>query len=136
IFGSSPELQSRALKWIRRELQVFDFLNSEPSDGREAPSTRATRKASNAEFLLEYVVAILKTVEIKGSGGQAEAMLQDFLGRDYARLFLHELESWLRSPYIDIEAWDCHVQYVRPTGCGESSIGQNRSEQDGSDYRN
>ncbi|KAK5254000.1 hypothetical protein LTR16_004985, partial [Cryomyces antarcticus] len=109
IFGSSPELQSRALKWIRRELQVFDFLNSEPSDGREAPSTRATRKASNAEFLLEYVVAILKTVEIKGSGGQAEAMLQDFLGRDYARLFLHELESWLRSPYIDIEAWDCHV---------------------------
>lgn len=70
-----------------------------------------TRKANNAEFLLEYIIAILKTVDIKGSGGQAEDMLQEFLGRDNTRLFLHELRAWLRSPYTSLDDWDRNVQY-------------------------
>lgn len=70
-----------------------------------------TRRANNAEFLLEYIIAILKTVDIKGSGGQAEDMLQEFLGRDNTRLFLHELKAWLRSPYTSLEDWDRNVQY-------------------------
>ena len=41
-------------------------------------------------------------------------MLQDFLGRDNTRLFLHELKAWLRSPYT-LEDWDRHVQYDTPT---------------------
>ena len=141
---------SRARKWIRRELQVFDFLSvdfgpsrpdltsssvahPQPSGTRtttpttttgesvpHAPTTTAQsqpddtlyrKRASNAEFLLEYVLAILKTVDIKGSQGQAEEMLSDFLGRENARLFLHELRAWLRSPYTDLESWDRHVQY-------------------------
>ncbi len=106
LFNRDEELVSRARKWIRRELQVFEFLSIE---GNEAEGV--TRRANNAEFLLEYIVAILKTVDIKGSGGQAEDMLQEFLGRDNTRLFLHELRAWLRSPYTSLEDWDRHVQY-------------------------
>ena len=104
--NSDQELISKARKWIRRELQVFEFLSSSSgsNDG-------VARKANNAEFLLEYIIAILKTVNIRASGGQAEDMLQEFLGRDNARLFLHELGSWLRSPYVQIADWDRHVQY-------------------------
>ena len=59
-------------------------------------------------------MAILKTVDVRGSQGQAEEMLKDFLGRDNARLLLHELASFLRSPY-SIETWDCKVQYPSST---------------------
>jgi hypothetical protein len=54
-------------------------------------------------------------VDIKGSAGQAEELLRDFLGRDNARLFLHELLAWLRSPYASLEDWDRHVQYPNLT---------------------
>lgn len=105
-FSRDEELVSRARKWIRRELQVFEFLSSDGTEAEGVP-----RRANNAEFLLEYIIAILKTVDIKGSGGQAEDMLQEFLGRDNTRLFLHELRGWLRSPYISLDDWDRHVQY-------------------------
>ncbi|MCJ1436971.1 hypothetical protein MMC27_006354 [Xylographa pallens] len=105
-FVRDNELISRARKWIRRELHVFEFLG--PNTGHD---NRAVGKAGNVEFLLEYIVAILKTVDIKGSGGQAQDMLQEFLGTDNTRLFLHELRAWLRSPYIALEAWDRNVQY-------------------------
>lgn len=109
LFCCDEELISRARKWVRRELQVFEFLNTEAASGKGI-----TRKANNVEFLLEYIIAILKTVDINGSGGQAEEMLQEFLGRDNARLFLHELKSWLRSPYVLIQDWDRQVQYSEP----------------------
>ena len=117
IFSRDAELISRARKWIRRELQVFDFLSLD-GNGEEGIS----RRASNAEFLLEYIIAILKTVDIKGSGGQAEDMLQEFLGRDNTKLFLHELRAWLRSPYVSLEDWDRHVQYAE--GPGTKSTGR------------
>ena len=86
LFTSDTELVSRARKWIRRELQVFEFLNPDRASGSD-------RRANNAEFLLEYIVAILKTVDIQGSRGQAEEMLKNFLGRENTVLFLHELRS-------------------------------------------
>ncbi|KAL8930390.1 MAG: hypothetical protein Q9172_000099 [Xanthocarpia lactea] len=107
LFSRDEELLRRARKWIRRELQVFDFLNI---DGQEEEGIM--RRTNNAEFLLEYIVAILKTVDVKGSGGQAEEMLQEFLGRENTQLFLHELKAWLRSPYTSLEDWDRHVQYA------------------------
>ena len=109
-FTASEELQSRARMFIRRELRVFEFLNA---DELQSANQVAGRRARNAEFLLEYIVAILKTVDIKGSEGQAEDMLQEFLGRDNARLFLHELGAWLRSPYMSLENWDDAVQYSK-----------------------
>ena len=106
LFCCDEELISRARKWIRRELQVFEYLNS---DGNDAEQDDIRTK--NAEFLLEYIIAILKSVDIKGPDGQAEVKLQEFLGRDDARLFLHELRAWLQSPYTLLEDWDRHVQY-------------------------
>lgn len=85
-------MQSRAKKWIRRELRVFDFL-------------------INVEFLLEYIMAMLRTVDIKDSTGKPAHLLQEFLGRQHASLFLHELNQWLRSPYKEMSAWDDIVQY-------------------------
>jgi len=66
VFNRDDELVSRARIFMRRELQVFGFLN--PNHTSESND----RRANNAEFLLEYIVAILKTVDIQGSGGQAE----------------------------------------------------------------
>ncbi|KAM0262425.1 hypothetical protein ACHAQJ_001676 [Trichoderma viride] len=127
--------------WIRRELQVFSFLTADESgsasrsgDANEGMA-QARRRANNAEFLLEYIIAILKTVDIMGSAGQAEDMLSEFLGRDNARLFLHELRSWLRSPFTKLEDWDRAVQYdpVTPRDISSASSsgpepGQSRNE--------
>lgn len=39
-------------------------------------------------------------------------MLSDFLcDGDHARLFLHELKAWLRSPARTLEVWDREVKY-------------------------
>lgn len=95
-------MQARARKWIRRELRIFEFLQ---------PDFEGERPVRNAEFLLEYVMALLRNVDIKDSTGKAESLLREFLGRENARLFLHELEAWLRSPFHDILDWDDAVQY-------------------------
>lgn len=85
---------------------VFDMQSRvEEHDGG------AKRRANNAEFLLEYIIGIMKAVNLKGSGGHAEELLKDFLGLDDAKLFLHELRAWLRSPYVALEDWDRNVQY-------------------------
>lgn len=137
LFASDPELVSRARTWIRRELQVFEYLSGEPQSDGAAPSSspaggssggRSTnparqRRADNAHFLLEYIIAILKTVDIQGSCGEAEDMLQDFLGRAHTRLFLHELRAWLRSPYTSLEDWDRNVQYAEPQQPSRPALG-------------
>lgn len=109
-FSKSLELEARARKWIRRELQVFDFLSADtPASGGQHQ-----RRVENAEFLLLYIISILKTVDIKGSSGKAQELLSSYLGEENARLFLHELEAWLRSPYVNLHDWDAHVQYATP----------------------
>lgn len=92
-FARSPALQSRARAWVRRELRAFDL------------------GPANAEFVLAYVVAMLGVLELKGAGGAAVERLGELLGVEHAALFLHELESWLRSPFERIEDWDRRVQY-------------------------
>jgi hypothetical protein len=106
VFHQDPTLVHRAKIWIRRELQVFEFLN-----GESVGEGLSKRRAKNAEFLGEYIIAIIRSIDIRGSTGQAEELLQEFLGRENARLFLHELESWLRSPYERLRDWDETVQY-------------------------
>ncbi|KAG9244892.1 RING finger domain protein [Calycina marina] len=123
-FSRDEDLVSRARKWIRRELQVFEFLKADDT-------SRSDRRAKNAEFLLEYIVAILKTVNIQDSGGQAEDMLQEFLGRDNTKLFLHEMRSWLRSPYLNIEDWDGNVQYSETNTVKEPALISSQTMRDG-----
>lgn len=134
LFNRDEELVSRARKWIRRELRVFTFLNSEersspPPQGMSRVNGPGqprleNRRANNAEFLLEYIIAILRTVDIKGSAGQAEELLRDFLGRENARLFLHELQAWLRSPYTSLEDWDRNVQYEDTVGSRDATTNE------------
>ncbi|KAF2851210.1 hypothetical protein T440DRAFT_449171 [Plenodomus tracheiphilus IPT5] len=107
MIANSDDLQSRARTWIRRELRVFTFLYTDA----EAASSGSATTSSNAEFLLSYIVSILKMVDIKASNGHAENLLAEFLGRENARLFLHELSAWLRSPHTKVEDWDKAVQY-------------------------
>ncbi len=61
--------------------------------------------------MLEYIVTILKSMDMQGSDGQAEETIREFLGRDYTRLLLHELRAWLRSPCQSLSEWDRMVQY-------------------------
>ena len=108
---TDEHLVRRAKKWIRRELQVFSYLGSLPENRDGEAASSEARGSSNAEFLLSYIIAILKTVDIQSARGQAEDMLTDYLSRTDATLFLHELRAWLRSPYESLESWDSHVQY-------------------------
>ena len=111
-FAASSALQTRARIFLRRELRVFTFLDRRPA-------------GANREFLIEYLVAVLKSNDPKGADGQAEELVKEFLGREDARLLLHELDAWLRSPYERLEAWDSHVQYgtTRERAGGSSKRG-------------
>lgn len=95
-FTSSPALQNRARIFLRRELQVFSFLNTH----------------QRMEFVLEYIVAMLKSMEIKGADGAMVRLVGEMLGKEDAGLLCHELEAWLRSPFGRLEDWDANVQYA------------------------
>lgn len=86
---------------------MFTFLHTDPAGS----SSDVATTSSNAEFLLSYIVSILKMVDLKASNGHAENLLAEYLGRENSKLFLHELNNWLRSPYTKVEVWDREVQY-------------------------
>lgn len=127
-FSDQADTQSRVRAWTRRELQVFEFLNDDSSSGQTESSSDSLlpegarrRRQNNAEFVLEYIIAILKTVDVQSD--HTEELLKDFLGRDHTKLFLHELRNFLRSPY-SVEAWDRHVQYSEPQAAPHSPGGR------------
>jgi len=113
IFATDPRVVSRARIWLQRELRVFRFLYAENGDSSSPPEQHPIHrcKPCRAEFLLEYIIAILKSMDMQGSTGQAEGLIQEFLGRDYTRLLLHELRAWLKSPCQTLREWDRVVQY-------------------------
>jgi hypothetical protein len=81
MIASSEDLQSRARTWIRRELRVFSFLYPFST----ASSNNATTTSGNAEFLLSYIVSIVKMVDVKASDGHAENLLTEFLVKEPVR---------------------------------------------------
>ncbi|KAK6536303.1 hypothetical protein TWF281_000543 [Arthrobotrys megalospora] len=91
---SSPALISKAKSFIRRELEVFDWTEG------------------NREWLVEYIVGILKTVRLKDASGRAEDLVEEFLGREFAGVFLHELDAFLRSPFGRVREWDRWAKYA------------------------
>lgn len=107
MIAGDQDLQSRARTFIRRELRVFSFLHTDSA----GPANQAATTSGNAEFLLAYVVSIIKLVDIRASNGHAQNLLSEFLGRDSAILLLHELNAWLRSPFTRLKEWDEEVQY-------------------------
>jgi hypothetical protein len=134
IFTRSPELQRKARIFLRRELQVFPFLSP-----NHTSFGIGDRRATNTEFLLEYIIAVLKVWDMKshnegqnmdldqtepgggtgvgnGNGdgvgtGRAVQLVGDYLGRDVTRRLFRELEMWLRSPFQKLGEWDGSVQY-------------------------
>jgi hypothetical protein len=106
MIAFSPTLQTRAKAWIRRELKVFDF----PNLGSTSPSRRwFAGHLKSAEHLLDYIMEMIKVTDIKG--GRAEELLIEHFGEEDTPLFLHELSSWLRSPFATLEDWDGIIQY-------------------------
>ncbi|PSK53883.1 hypothetical protein B9Z65_7689 [Elsinoe australis] len=107
LFRSSPHLQRKARLFLRRELQVFTFLKT----------------TSRLEFVLEYIVGMLRKLEIKGADGGMENLVAEVLGRAGAKLLLHEIGAWLESSFDRLEDWDRAVQYrdgeVMRMGSGE-----------------
>lgn len=112
---ADPDLIARARVWIRRELEVFEFLNHPGEMHRSDPRDRRRQRLQNTpEHLLQYVICILKIVDLQASDGHAENLLSDHLGRDNCKVFLHELRSFIRSPFQTVAEWDRHVQYNEP----------------------
>ncbi|KAK6516583.1 hypothetical protein TWF506_006486 [Arthrobotrys conoides] len=103
---SSPTLISKAKSFIRRELEVFDWTEG------------------NREWLVEYIVGILKTVRLKDASGKAEDLIEEFLGREFAGVFLHELDAFLRSPFGRVREWDRWAKYEMeiPKDLGEVQL--------------
>ena len=67
--------------------------------------------SANSEFLVEYVVGVLKSVSLRGSAGQAEEILAEVLGKENAQIFVHELNAFMRSPFTRLQSFDDFVQY-------------------------
>ena len=103
-FCEDGRLRSRAKAFIRRELCALHLLDARTY-------RRPLWRVSNAEVFLERVICMLKAVDLQASDGLAEQWLCQHFERKHARLFLHELRAWLRSPYLTLEAWDRHAQY-------------------------
>lgn len=58
-------------------------------------------------------------------------MLGDFLGREHAALFWHELRSWLRSPAGTLAAWDREVRYPESGGRKRRVAGEREERAEG-----
>lgn len=92
--------------FLRRELRVFAFLDTVPGP-------------RNRDYLVEYIVAVLKVNELRGADGRAEELVAEFVGEENAGRLLHELCEWLRSPFERLEEWDEVVQYKHQLQAGE-----------------
>ncbi|RPB15224.1 hypothetical protein P167DRAFT_563218 [Morchella conica CCBAS932] len=116
-FQRSPALVSRARTFLRRELQVFPWLDGD------------------REYVLEYVTAILKCIDLRGAEGAAEEMIADFVGRGNAQVLVHELYAWVRSPFERLVQFDSFVQYSEvEEGAGDGG-GRKEERGRGDSYR-
>ncbi|KAJ6523301.1 hypothetical protein B0H19DRAFT_651907 [Mycena capillaripes] len=98
-FAASPELISRTIMFLRRELQVWVNLD--------------------VEFLTTFIISIMKALDIRSES--AVKLLSEFLDLDApyveggrhvnAEHFAHEVYSYVRSPYKDLFVYDSVVQY-------------------------
>ncbi|KAJ7123880.1 hypothetical protein C8R43DRAFT_1135918 [Mycena crocata] len=98
-FAASPDLISRTIMFLRRELQVWVNLD--------------------VEFLTTFIISIMKAIDIRSES--AVKLLSEFLDLDApyveggrhvnAEHFAHEVYTFVRSPYKDLFIYDTVVQY-------------------------
>ncbi|PHH62049.1 hypothetical protein CDD81_7605 [Ophiocordyceps australis] len=118
-FQTEMQLQNRARAFLRRDLRAFSWLTTPdtdedsawPIDSSPAPPSGAQRPRLALEKLVSHIMRLLLVFEIRGSDGHLEDDLATHLGRANAKLFIHELHSFLRSPCHRIEDWDRMVRY-------------------------
>ncbi|KAM3470457.1 hypothetical protein MY5147_006400 [Beauveria neobassiana] len=94
LLHREPQLITRARAFLQRELRVLDSVPAE-----------------RAAFPIDYAVSVLRNRDIGTGIGLLEAPLTANLGSSSARLLLHGLGAWLRSPYASLEEWDAAVRY-------------------------
>ncbi|KJZ77111.1 hypothetical protein HIM_03432 [Hirsutella minnesotensis 3608] len=119
-FVGSADLQRRARLFLRRELQVFGWLAVAEVDGPDpartsTPPAQRPRPTVTLERMVNHIVMLLHHAGIRSSDGLIENDLTRHLGRENANQLLHELNSFLRSPFATLEEWDRHVQYHHPS---------------------
>ncbi|ODQ56298.1 hypothetical protein SAICODRAFT_32733 [Saitoella complicata NRRL Y-17804] len=121
-FRGSSEMQNRARVFLRREVLAFGFWRTRAGEDLEG----GDGDARDREFLVEYIVSVLKNVGILTPA--ARRLIGEFLdsrpnGEPDAEsvdtntsILLHELRTWLRSPFQGLEGWDRSplIQYDRP----------------------
>ncbi|KAH0835477.1 hypothetical protein J3R83DRAFT_9142 [Lanmaoa asiatica] len=101
-FSASPDLISRMTIFLRRELRVWPNLD--------------------VEFLTTYTISLMKSIDVRSES--AVKLLSEFLDLDTpytagerhvnAEHFAHEIYSYLRSPYRDLNTYDQIAQYDTP----------------------
>ncbi|PHH68075.1 hypothetical protein CDD82_861 [Ophiocordyceps australis] len=115
-FETEMQLQNRARAFLRRDLRAFSWLTTPDMDQdsvwpANSSPTGAQRPRLALEKLVSHIMRLLLVFEIRGSDGHLEDHLVTHLGRANARLFIHELHSFLRSPCHRVEDWDRMVRY-------------------------
>ncbi|KAE8216694.1 hypothetical protein CF327_g164 [Tilletia walkeri] len=106
---SPAVLQSRALAFLRRELLLFPHLNALGSVQDGGQERQTVCKSPSLSFVTTYIFSLLQTLDLRSE--TMTRLLAEFLcpqssASPVAELFAHELASWLRSPYRQLEQWD------------------------------
>ena len=100
-FSQDPHQLSKLVPWITRELQAILGIQ-------------------DVELILEYIVALLKTIDLKTN--QGKECLQEYLGI-HTELFIHELFCFAKS-FLNMEAYDQVVEYDQTDPVGENSVSE------------
>ncbi|KAK9365404.1 hypothetical protein V1509DRAFT_633314 [Lipomyces kononenkoae] len=117
------EMRIRARSFIRRELAIFPvLLSSDPynansnnsyGDCIDASPKGVLATSREIEFLTVYITSMLQLIDVQTVKGARVFLniLSDYVGTTNASIFLHELCSFLRSPYKTVAQYDGIVQY-------------------------
>lgn len=68
----------------------------------------------DSSFLTTYLLSIFAQLDLRSSS--AIRLISDFLTEENAEHLIHEIYSFARSPYNDLESYDRVAQYGRPEG--------------------
>ncbi|GAA5858532.1 hypothetical protein JCM8547_007348 [Rhodosporidiobolus lusitaniae] len=91
-FASNPDMKSKVIKFVRRELQIFPTVD--------------------ISFLTTYLISIASQLDLRSQA--AIRLISDFLSEQDAQHLVHEITTFARSPFTSLEGYDRYVQYGRP----------------------